>query len=156
MSRRGAASVAVRPALAKLHRPDGNESIDWGWGVLKNVGGALAVCAALLAGSAHVWADEDFPIIGTYAKDQTCKGDGSDPADLLVKITGKSVESNMGICTILSRKRSGKVFSVQVECKAPGNQVILGDVTFTLRDDSALDFDDQDHTSPAVLYKCGK
>jgi hypothetical protein len=123
--------------------------------VFRNVGGALAVLAAMVAASPAV-GDDDFPIVGTYAKDQACKGDGSDHVDLLVKITGKSIESNMGICTILSRKRDGRIFSVQVECKAPGNQIILGDVTFKQRDDSALDFDDQDHTSPAVLYKCSK
>jgi hypothetical protein len=43
---------------------------------------------------------------------------------------------------------------MQVECKVPGDQIILGDVTFTQRDANVLDFDDQDHTSPAVLYKC--
>jgi hypothetical protein len=30
----------------------------------------------------------------------------------------------------------------------------MGDATFIQRDDNALDFDDQDHTSPAVLHKC--
>jgi hypothetical protein len=124
--------------------------------LLKIVAGALAACAAMVAALTTVVADEDFPIIGTYTKDQACKGDGTDPADLLVKITGKSIEHNLGVCLILSRKRDGKAFSVHVECKAPGNQVILGDVTFTPRDDGTLDFDDQDHTSPATLYKCGK
>ena len=146
----------MRQSLATLHTLEGDESTGQGLGVVRNVGGALAaVCVAMMVVSPAI-GEDDFPIVGIYAKDQACKGDGSDHVDLLVKITGKSIESNMGICTILSRKRDGKIFSVQVECKAPGNQVILGDVTFKLRDDSALDFDDQDHTSPAVLYKCSK
>jgi len=136
--------------------------------VFKNVGGALAavaalavvaapaVVAALLAASAPAVGEDDFPIVGTYAKDQICKGDGSDPADMLVKITGKGIESTMGFCAILNKKRTGRTHLLHVECKAPGNQIILGDVTFIQRDDDALDFDDQDHTSPAVLYKCGK
>ena len=124
--------------------------------MFKKVAGALAVFAVGLATSPPVVGDDDFPIVGTYAKDQICKGDGSDPADLLVKITSKAIESTMGSCAILSRKRHGKTFAVQVECKAPGDQIILGDVTFTQRADRALDFDDQDHTSPAVLYKCDK
>jgi hypothetical protein len=132
------------------------ESIDQGLGLLKSLAGALAACAAMGVASTPVIGDEDFPIIGTYAKDQVCKGDGTDPADLLVKITTKSIEHNLGICLILGRKRNGKAYLVHVECKAPGNQVILGDVTFAPRDDGALDFDDQDHTSTAVLYKCGK
>jgi hypothetical protein len=36
----------------------------------------------------------------------------------------------------------------------PGDLTIMGDATFIQRDDNALDFDDQDHTSPAVLHKC--
>ena len=124
--------------------------------MFRNVAGALAALAVGLAASTPIVGDEDFPIIGTYAKDQVCKGDGSDPVDLLVKITSKAIESNMGLCAILSRKRHGKTFALQVECKAPGDQIILGDVTFTQREDNALDFDDQDHTSPAVLYKCGQ
>jgi hypothetical protein len=60
----------------------------------------------------------------------------------------------MGVCTILHRRRDGRTVAAQIECKVPGDQVILGDVTFTLRDDNAIDFDDQDHTSPAVLYRC--
>jgi len=82
--------------------------------------------------------------------------DGSDPADLLVKITGKAIESNMGSCSILGRKRKGKSFSMQVECKIPGDLVLLSDITFTLRNDNTLDFVDEYNTSPAVLHKCGK
>ena len=124
--------------------------------MLKNVWGALTVLAVTLAASISVAGDDDFPIVGTYAKDRLCKGDGSDAADLLVRISRAAIQSNMGLCAILNKKRDGRTFAVQLECKVPGNQVILGDVTFTQRDDSALDFDDQDHTSPAVLYKCGR
>ena len=100
--------------------------------------------------------DDDFPIVGVYAKDQICKGDGSDPAQTLVRITRKDIESNLGSCAILNKRREGKTISLQVECKAGGDQPVLADVTFTQHDDNTLDFDDQDHTSPAVLYKCGK
>ena len=31
---------------------------------------------------------------------------------------------------------------------------MLGDVTFTMRDDKTVDFSDQDQTYNAVLYKC--
>jgi len=100
-------------------------------------------------------ADDDFPIVGRYAKDELCRGDGSDRADVLVTITRKEIQSNMGTCAILNRRRDGKRISVHVECKMSGDLVIVGDATFTLRDDRTLDFDDQDHTSPAVLHKCG-
>ena len=122
--------------------------------VLKTVCSALAIIAVIAAVSAPVAADDDFPIIGTYTKDQVCKGDGSDRADLLVKITRADIQSTMGFCAILNKRRDGRTISVQLECKVPGDLTLLGDVTFKQRDDNTLDFDDQDHTSPAVLYKC--
>src|SRR5262249_61945170 len=70
--------------------------------------------------------------------------------------TSKDIQSYLGTCVILNKRRDGKRISVHVECKMSGDLVILGDVTFTLRDDHTLDFDDQDHTSPAVLHKCGR
>ena len=98
--------------------------------------------------------EDDFPIVGTYTRDVQCRSTGAARPDLLVKITRREIASNLGICEILNRKRSGKVFSIHVGCKAPGDQLILGDVTFTIRDEKTLDFEDQDHTSDAVLHKC--
>ena len=106
--------------------------------------------------STPVVGEDDLTIVGTYSKDQVCRGDGSDPADTLVKITSKAIESNMGSCSILGQKRKGKSFSMQVECKIPGDLVLLSDVTFTLRSDNTLDFVDEYNTSPAILHKCGK
>src|SRR5262249_6958638 len=123
--------------------------------LFKNVSRVLAVIAVTAVFSTPVPADDDFPIIGTYLKDQVCTGDGSEHADLLVKITRVAIQSTMGYCTILNRRRKDRTIWVQVECKIPGDLTVLGDVTFKQRDDNALDFDDQDHTSPAVLYKCG-
>src|SRR5262249_6057593 len=101
--------------------------------------------------------DEDFPIVGVYAKDQVCKGDGSDPADVMVRISRTMIESSMGICTILNNRRDGRSILVHVECKMAGDLTILGEVTFTQRDEKGtLDYDDQDHTSTGVLYKCAK
>ncbi len=133
---------------------------NWGLGVCKIVSGAAAFLGLLLAGlignSTAVVGEEGLPIAGTYAKDRACRGDGSDPADLLVRITGKAIESNMGSCSILAKKRNGKTFALQLECTIPGNLVLLSDVTFTLRNDNPLDFVDEYNTSPAVLHKCGK
>ena len=115
--------------------------------------GALAIVAFLLVNQ-PVLAEDDFPIVGTYLRDIACKGNGSDRPDLLVTITPKRIESPMGSCNILSRKRVGKAISAHVECKVPGDQLILGDVTFTVRDERTLDFEDQDHTSDATLHRC--
>lgn len=115
--------------------------------------GTLALAALLLVSSAVV-AEDDFPIVGTYLRDIVCTGNGSHRPDLLVTITQLRIESPMGSCNILSRKRVGKAISAHLECKVPGDQLILGDVTFTIRDDKTLDFEDQDHTSDATLHRC--
>ena len=120
---------------------------------MNNLVKVLFVVAGI-TGSIPAAADDTLPIAGTYTKDQPCKGDGSDPADALVTISRDAIESTLGSCTILDKTQNGKAISMQVECKVPGNQIILGDVTFTQRDANVLDFDDQDHTSPALLYKC--
>ena len=116
----------------------------------------IFVVAAAAMTQAATGAEDDFPIAGTYVRDQACKGDGSDPADLLVNISRKTISTSMQACTVLNKSRTGRAFMVHVQCKMPGDLTILGDVTFTQRDDNALDFDDQDHTSPAVLYRCSK
>ena len=116
---------------------------------------SVPVSLALLT-SAPALGEDDFPITGTYMQNQKCTGDGSDRPDLKVKITRKEIESNMSQCAILHVKRDGKSIAAHLECKIPSGQVILGDITFTLRDDSTLDFEDQDRTSSAVLYKCAE
>src|SRR5262245_3144827 len=114
---------------------------------------ALVLAFALMSASG-VLGEEDFPILGTYTKDQACSGAAAQREDLRVRITRQQVSSSEGVCEILSRKREGKTFTMHVQCKIPGDVVVLGDVTFTMRDENTLDFDDQDHTSPAVLHRC--
>ena len=121
--------------------------------MIKNLAKVL-VSFAVVAVSALAVADDELSIAGTYTKDQPCKGDGSDPADAVVTITREAIQSALGSCTILDTNQDGKAISMQVECKVPGDQIIQGDVTFTQREANVLDFDDQDHTSPAVLYSC--
>jgi hypothetical protein len=122
--------------------------------VLERLAGGLAVVAVMALIGAVAQGEEGFSISGTYTKDASCQGEAAKRDDLRVRITENGIESSMGVCTILHRRRDGRTVAAQIECKVPGDQVILGDVTFTLRDDNAIDFDDQDHTSPAVLYRC--
>jgi hypothetical protein len=114
----------------------------------------VAILAVMAAALTPVLSDDDFPIVGIYTKDEACRGDTARREDLLVKITRQNVESSMASCTILNRRRDGRAFQVHLECRMPGDLTIMGDATFIQRDDNALDFDDQDHTSPAVLHKC--
>jgi hypothetical protein len=100
-------------------------------------------------------AEDDFPIVGTYTENQVCKNDGSDVGASRVKINPKEIDSSVfGVCAILSKKREANKITVHVECKGPGGSVMLGDVSFTIRDSNTLDFADQDNTYKAVLYKC--
>jgi hypothetical protein len=122
--------------------------------VLNTIVRGAVILAVLAAAVTPVLSDDDFPIVGTYTKDEICKGDTAQRDDLLVKITRQLVESSMASCTILNRRRDGRAFQLHLECRMPGDLTIMGDATFIQRDDNALDFDDQDHTSPAVLHKC--
>jgi hypothetical protein len=124
--------------------------------VLNTIARGAAVVAVFAVALTPALGDDDFPIVGTYTKDEVCKGDAVKRADILVKITRQNIESNLASCTILNKKRDGRAIQVQLECKMPGDLTIMGDATFTQRDDNALDFDDQDHTSPAVLHKCSQ
>jgi hypothetical protein len=123
--------------------------------VIRKARGVVALVALLLV-SQPVLGEDDFPIAGTYMRDMACTGNGSQRPDLLVTITQKRIESPMGSCNILSRTRVGKAISAHLECKVPGDQLILGDVTFTIRDEKTLDFEDQDHTSDATLHRCAE
>jgi hypothetical protein len=112
----------------------------------------LALVSAV--GAIEALGEDDFPILGTYTKDAICGGAAAEREDLRVKITRQQISSSDGICDILNRKREGNTFLVHLQCKMPGDIQILGDVTFIMRDANTLDFDDQDHTSPAVLHRC--
>jgi hypothetical protein len=114
---------------------------------------AIITLAALAAASAAA-GDDDFSLIGTYTENQPCKADDSDPSVAHVKITETQIDSVFGLCTILETKHEGKTYLMHVECPGPGGSQMLGDISFSLREDKTLDFSDQDQTYKAVLYKC--
>ena len=114
----------------------------------------LIVALATFTTASISLGDAAFPLVGTYTENQPCKTDGSDADVARVKITPTEIDSTLGLCTILEKKREGNTFAVHVECKGPGGSPMLGDVNFTLRDDRTVDFSDQDQTYKAVLHKC--
>jgi hypothetical protein len=123
--------------------------------VHKWIGLVLGAIAVAGMGVTQTNAEEDFPIVGIYAENVPCKGDASDAGVPQVKISLQEIESSVfGLCKIVTKKREGKTISVHVECKGPGGATMLGDVTFTLKDNGTLDFADQDNSYQAVLYKC--
>ena len=95
---------------------------------------------------------DDFPLVGTYTENEPCQV--ADVSVSRVRISPTEIDSVFGLCSILDIKHEGNTFRVHVECKGAGGSQMLGDVSFTQRDDNVLDFSDQDQTYKAVLYKC--
>jgi len=113
-----------------------------------------AVVAAIVVACAPALAEDVFSIAGTYLQNAACKGDGTDPAAKLVRITDTDIHSSFGVCTFVKKEHEGKTLAAQMSCDGPGGNILLGDVKFTVRDDKAIDFVDQDNTYRSVLYKC--
>jgi hypothetical protein len=113
---------------------------------------AAAMAALIMSGSAL--AADGFSIAGTYVQNAVCKGDGTDPAGKVVRITDTDVHSSFGICKFVKKEQDGHTLAAQMSCDGPGGNILLGDVRFTVRDDKNIDFVDQDNTYRSVLYKC--
>jgi len=108
----------------------------------------------MLAAASTSFGEDEFPLVGTYTENQPCRPEALDPKVSRVKITPTQIDSAFGLCTILQNKREGNTFAIHVECKGAGGSQMLGDVSFTMREDKTVDFSDQDQTYKAVLHKC--
>ena len=115
-----------------------------------------AATAAIVASflSWPALAADEFSIAGTYVQNAACKGDGSDPAKMVVRITETDVRSSFGVCTFVRKEVEGNLLKAQMSCDGPGGNMLLGDVRFTVRADKNIDFVDQDHTYNVVLHRC--
>ena len=79
--------------------------------MLNTIARGGAIVAVLIAAVLPALGDDDFPIVGTYTKDEVCKGDAARRADILVRITRQNIESSMGSCIILNKRRDGRAIS---------------------------------------------
>jgi len=113
----------------------------------------FAVALTVIAGACSAFAEDDFPLAGNYTQNVACKGDGSDPAAVQVKISPKEIVSNVGVCTILDLKHDGDTTLIHVECHFPAGP-LMGDVSFTPRPDHTLEFVDRDGNYKSVLHRC--
>jgi len=113
------------------------------------IGGA----AAFMMSGAGTATAEDFPLSGNYTQNVVCKGDGTDPAAVRVKISAKEIVSNVGVCTILDTTRDGATFAVRVECKFASGP-LMGNLSFTPKPDHTIDFVDRDGNYKAILHPC--
>jgi len=112
-----------------------------------------AIVAAFICGP--VLAADDLSIVGVYMQNMACKGDGTDSFSKLVRITETDIHSSFGVCKFVKKQHEGNTLAAQMSCEgAPGGNVLLGDVRFTVRDDKNIDVVDQDNTYRSVLYRC--
>ncbi len=113
------------------------------------------IALALTAGAGAGPLADDFWLLGNYTQNVPCKGDGTDPAELKVKISTQAIDSKVGVCTFLDAKPagSGKSIKAHVECQFPAGP-LMGDITFTMKPNNTIDFVDRDKTYTATLYRC--
>ncbi len=98
---------------------------------------------------------DDFWLLGNFTQNVPCKGDGTDPAEAKVAISAQQIESKIGICTFLDTKEDSKSVKLHVECQFPAGP-LMGEITFTQKPNSTIDFIDRDKTYNATLYRCPK
>jgi hypothetical protein len=113
----------------------------------------VAIALVMAAGAGAASAGDDFPLTGRYTQNVPCKGDGSDPVAVQVKISPKEIVSNVGVCTILDTKRAGGSITAHVECHFPSGP-LMGDISFTPLPDQTIDFVDRDGNYQAILHRC--
>ena len=115
----------------------------------------VALAFALTTGADADPLPEDFWLLGDFTQNAPCKGDGTDPPEIKVKVTPQQIDSKVGVCKFLDAKPDGKRVNTHVECEFPAGP-LMGDITFTPRPDNTIEFVDRDSTYKAVLYRCPK
>jgi len=118
--------------------------------IIHPLAGCITIALIVSAGAAPA---DDFILTGRYTQNVPCKGDGSDPSEVTVRISPQEIDSNVGVCTFLGTKRDGSSINAHVECKFLTGP-LMGDVTFRMRPDHTVEFMDRDKTYSAVLYRC--
>jgi len=113
----------------------------------------FAVALAVIADGGAAFAQDVSSLVGNYTQNVACKGDGSDPVAVQVKISAKEIVSNVGVCTILDLRQDGNSTNLHVECHFPAGP-LMGDVSFTPRPDQTVDFVDREGNYKSVLHRC--
>ena len=94
-------------------------------------------------------------LLGNFTQNAPCKGDGSDPAELKVRIAADQIESKSGVCNFLSVTPEPNRLKANMECHFPAGPLI-GDVTFTQKANGTIDVVDRDNNYTATLHRCPK
>ena len=122
--------------------------------VIATTGGVLALTSVAPVDGAGL-SDKSSWLLGNFTQNAPCKGDGSDPAELKVRIAADQIESKSGVCNFLTVTPDGGRLKANMECHFPAGPLI-GDVTFTRKANGTIDVVDRDNDYNAVLYRCPK
>jgi hypothetical protein len=94
-------------------------------------------------------------LTGTYTQNAPCKGDGTDPAESLVRISPESIDSKISACKFQDVKQDGTQIDARLECHFPSGPP-MSDVSFTMKQNNTVSFIDRDKNYQATLYRCPK
>jgi len=97
--------------------------------VIATTGGVLALTSVAPVDGAGL-SDKSSWLLGNFTQNAPCKGDGSDPAELKVRIAADQIESKSGVCNFLTVTPDGGRLKANMECHFPAGPLI-GGVTFT-------------------------
>lgn len=121
--------------------------------IVPHIVASIALALVTVVGAGTAFAEDDFPLTGSYTQNVPCKGDGSDPVAVQVKISPQEIVSNVGVCAILDTKQDGDTITAHVECKFAGGP-LMAELAFTPRPDHTIDFVDRDGNYKAILHRC--
>jgi len=113
------------------------------------------VFALTASANAATSLSDDFWLLGNFTQNVPCKGDGSDPVEVKVKVSTTEIDSKLGVCTFLDAKEDGKTLKAQVDCQLPSGPY-LGEIIFTQKSANVIDFADSNKAYTSILYRCPK
>ena len=122
--------------------------------ILAVMSGFFAVTSGGQADSAAL-SDQSSWLLGNFTQNAPCKGDGTDPAELKVRIATGQIESKSGVCKFLAVTPESNHVKANMECQFPAGPLI-GDVTFTQKSNGSIDVVDRDSNYAAILHRCPK
>jgi len=122
--------------------------------IIAATGGILALARSAPGHSAAL-SEKSSWLLRNFTQNAPCKGDGSDPDELKVRIAADQIESKSGICNFLSITAEPNRLKANMECHFPAGPLI-GDVTFTKKANGTIDVGDRDNNYTAILYRCPK
>lgn len=144
----------IAALLATIRRdPTGICVGEYGMKIIYPLIGCVSLALTVCADAAPL--SDDFWLLGNFTQNVPCKGDGTDPPEIKVKVTTTEIDSKVGVCTFLDAKEDSKSLKAHVECQFPAGP-LMGDITFTLKPNNTISFVDRDKTYTATLYRCPK